>query len=256
MGAASSVSVRQPHVTDARFKQLLESKEDRKKLFDEICAFQVDEHLTLKGKINLKKVVGYFTDDSHALYPGFNVNVDIVSEAFRFTLKDVQSSKKTKKKKVNTELLSLEGFHKFLPVLLLFDRLWDMFEVVDKIVIDDKRVFKGEFVAMYDKLHTVSDMVILSDTTKDEWAEEFSKLDKNGDGFVNFTEFCNYCVAKVQKPFDFHGIDTVGSGDDEEAMDEGVAVVEAESAPMEVFVDCAVAEGAVAEAEAQQEVVG
>ena len=256
MGAASSVSVRQPHVTDARFKQLLQSKEDRKKLFDEICAFQVDEHLTLKGKINLKKVVGYFTDDSHALYPGFNVNVDIVSEAFRFTLKDVQSSKKTKKKKVNTELLSLEGFHKFLPVLLLFDRLWDMFEVVDKIVIDDKRVFKGEFVAMYDKLHTVSDMVILSDTTKDEWAEEFSKLDKNGDGFVNFTEFCNYCVAKVQKPFDFHGIDTVGSGDDEEAMDEGVVVVEAESAPMEVFVDCAVAEGAVAEAEAQQEVVG
>lgn len=253
MGAASSVSIRQPHVTDARFKQLLQSKEDRKKLFDEICAFQVDEHLTLKGKINLKKVVGYFTDEHHALYPGFNVNVDILSEAFRFTLKDVQSSKKTKKKKVNTELLSLEGFHKFLPVLLLFDRLWDMFEVVDKIVIDDKRVFKGEFVGMYDKLHTVSDMVILSDITKDEWTEEFNKLDKNGDGFVNFTEFCNYCVAKVQKPFDFNGIDTVDSADEEEAMEEGVAVAETENSPMDAGVDEVAAEGGVVETEAQQD---
>jgi hypothetical protein len=248
MGAASSISVRQPHVTDAHFKQLLMDQDQRKKLFDEICAFQVDDHLTLKGKINLKKIVGYFTDESHALYPGFNVNVDIINEAFKFTLKDVQS-KKTKKKKVNTELLSLEGFHRFFPVLLLFDRLWDMFEVVDKVVIDDKRVFKGEFVGIYDRLHTVSDMVILSDITKEEWTEEFNKLDKNGDGFVNFTEFCNYCVAHIERPFEFNGIATVDSADEED-VEGGVTVEETEgSAPAEV----AEAEGSTPEGGAEAE---
>ena len=85
MGSGASVEVHQPHVSDAHFKTLLSSKAARKELFEDISAFKSDDHITLKGKISLKKLVGYFSDQTHALYPGFFVNVDVLSEAYKFS---------------------------------------------------------------------------------------------------------------------------------------------------------------------------
>lgn len=225
MGSGSSVVVRQPHVADARFKQLLSSKDARKTLFEDISAFQTDDHMSLKGKISLKKLVGYFTDESHALYPGFDVNVDILSEAVKYTLKSAAVKSKKKKQQV-AEQLSLKDFHKFFPVLLLFDRLWDLFDAADKVVIEDKRIFKGEFVGIYDKLCTLSDVVVLGDLSKDEWAAEFAVLDKNNDGYVNFNEFCGYCVNKIQRPFDFNEAEEANDSDAEEENSPGLVILQ------------------------------
>lgn len=221
--------VRQPHVTDARFKLLLSSKEARKKLFDNIAAVQTDDHITLKGKISFKNLVHYFTDESHALYPGFDVNVDILNEALKYTLKSATQQSKSKKKKHSKsaeEQLTLKTFDKFFPVLLLFDRLWDLFDAADKIVIEDKRIFKGEFVGLYDKLSSLSDVVILGHLTKEEWGAEFGKLDKNNDGHINFSEFCNYCVSKIERPFDFNDAEKHNDSDGEEEDSPGLVILQ------------------------------
>lgn len=227
MGSGSSVVVRQPHVADAQFKLLLSSKDARNKLFDDIAAFRTDDRITLKGKISLTNLVGYFTDESHALYPGFDVNVDILNEAFKYTLKSAaQKSKKKKGKQLVQEQLKSKDFHKFFPILLLFDRLWDLFDAADKVVIEDKRIFKGEFVGIYDKLSTLSDVVVLGDLTKDEWAAEFGVLDKNNDGYVNFNEFCGYCVSKIQRPFDFNEADEGNDSDADEEDSPGMVILQ------------------------------
>lgn len=215
MGSGSSVVVHQPHVSDAHFKDLLASKEARKVLFKEITAFQTDERLASNTRISLKKLVGYFGNESHALYPGFDVNVDILSEAFKYTTKHSKDKLKKKKHQQAQEQISLRDFHAFLPTLLLFDRLWDLFDAADKVVIEDKRVFKGEFVGIYDRLYTLSEVTILGNFTKDEWAAEFSALDINGDGYINFNEFCTYCVAHIERPFDFHAAEVSADSDDE-----------------------------------------
>ena len=220
MGSGSSVVVQQPHIADAHFKQLLSSKAARNQLFEEISHFQIDDHITLKGKISLKKLVGYFDDVNHALYPGFSVNVDILSEAYKFTSKNAKSKNK-KKAAQQQEQLSLKDFHKFLPTLLLFDRLWDLFDAADKFVIEDKRVFKGEFVGMYKRLHTLGDIVVFGSLSQEEWESEFSMLDKNNDDFINFNEFCAYCVAHIERPFDFNETeDTECRSDSEEEAED------------------------------------
>jgi Ca2+-binding EF-hand superfamily protein len=112
--------------------------------------------------------------------------------------------------------------------LLLFDRLWDLFDAADKNVIEDKRVFKGEFVGMYSKLHSLADIVVLGTLTKEQWEAEFALLDKNGDGFINFTEFCTYCVAHIERPFDFPTGDDGADGEEGEDHDqekEGSALI-------------------------------
>jgi Ca2+-binding EF-hand superfamily protein len=228
MGSGSSVVVHQPHITDSHFKQLLSSKAEREKLFEKIALYQPDGHIALKGKISLKKLVAYFSDESHALYPGFDVNVDILNEAYKFTNKLTHKHKGKKATTTSEEQITVKAFHKFLPLLLLFDRLWDLFDAADKNVIEDKRVFKGEFVGMYSKLHSLADIVVLGTLTKEQWEAEFALLDKNGDGFINFTEFCTYCVAHIERPFDFPTGDDGADGEEGEDHDqekEGSALI-------------------------------
>ncbi|KAJ1382748.1 hypothetical protein B484DRAFT_411358, partial [Ochromonadaceae sp. CCMP2298] len=154
----------------------------------------------------------------NALFPGFDVNVEILSEAYKFTAdyagskgrnksmkvqKKKKNNKKKSKEKAKEEQLTLKKFHRFLPILLVFDRLWDVFDVADKVVCADTRVFMGEFKVISKRLETLCDITILGDFTQESWEAEFKILDKNHDGYIVFHEFCLYVVSHIKKPFDF-----------------------------------------------------
>lgn len=212
MGSGASVEVVAPHTSDVHFKTLLSSKEEREKLFDEISKVNADDRINLKGRISLKKLVAYFSDESKALYPGFHVNVDTLNETFKYATKNYKYSTKTKKH----EQMNKKEFHIFLPTLFLFVKLWDIFDAADKMLVEDQRVFKGEFMQIKNRFKDINGLVILGSITDEEWAQEYTLLDKNNDGYINFNEACTYAISHIKKPFDY----SETTEDDEESDDE------------------------------------
>lgn len=223
MGAGATVNIHPPHIADAHFKKLLGDKAARTHLFKEISEFSAGiERVKFKDRISLDRMIKYFSDNKNALYPDFHVNVDIVNEAFKFAIK-----KKTKDHKT----LTLKDFHRFLPTLFLFVKLWDIFDIADRLVVPDQCVFKGEFVKLKEKLNSIEGVQILGQLSDEEWLEEFTKLDKNNDGHIAFNEFCTYAVSHIKRPFDyaeeFEEYDDTEDADDgpsEDAPNEATAV--------------------------------
>lgn len=189
MGGAASVTLHPPHMVDEKFKQLLESKKARNHLFNEIANKQDDGHITLKNKISMKKLIHFFSDESHS----FKVNLIVLAEAFKFTVK----------KKKHEEQMTKRDFHLFIPTLFLFINLWELFEEADKLVVEDKKIFIGEFLKIRVKLGSLAGVVIENEIDEETWKLEFEKLDTSKDGFISFDEFCKYIVANVVKPADY-----------------------------------------------------
>lgn len=237
MGGGASIEIKHTHqsfvhVTDSHFHELLSSKKAREHLFSDIAKFPVGGKVDRKDCITLEKLAAYFTDNSHALYPGFHVNVDTLNAAFKYTIEKFKQRQSTKKKKDAPKKTTAKGepkltkamFHGFLPTLLLFVRVWDVFSAADKLVVEDQRVFKGEFMRIKEKLNHVHGIVILGETSEEEWETEFALLDKNNDRFITFEEMCSYALNHIKRPFDYtpEDDDQLLEEDDEED-EEGAA---------------------------------
>ncbi len=191
MGAAASVTIHPSNIVDKHFKELLLSKKLRNELFNDIASCSEDGHITLKDKISLKKLVMWFSDNKHPLYNDFKVNVTVLSEAFKQTI--------AKRKQ---EQMSQKDIHEFLPNLFLFCKLYDVFDEADKAVIEDNKVFKGEFIKSKALIAKVEGVTMV-DVADEDWENEFVKLDKSKDGFISFSEFCTYAVKNIIKPKEF-----------------------------------------------------
>lgn len=90
-------------------------------------------------------------------------------------------------------LLSRKEFTAFLQFLVVFQNLWQKFEVMDEN--GDRRLSIDEFLKhgpKIDPFHTKS---------RNELESIFRSLDTNGGGYVLFDEFCNYAAADVVKEF-------------------------------------------------------
>lgn len=219
MGATASITIHSSHITDKHFKELLASKEMRNELFATVCSHVVDDHITLKDKISFKKLVHFFTDKSHPLYEGMVVNVPMLTEAFKYA---------TKGKK--HEQLNKRDFHIFLPALFLFSKLYDMYDQVDRAVINDNKVFRGEFLRAKNLVASVEGVVMV-DVTDEDWEREFDKLDVHKmDGFISFSEFCHYCIKHIVKPADFVEDFEKYDSDEEDVVVTAMAMIEQEDA--------------------------
>lgn len=218
MGGGASVEIRHTHasfmhVTDAHFQELLSSKAAREHLFQDIAKYPVDGKADRHLTVSLPKLAAYFNDNTNSLYPGFHVNVDTLSAAFKYTVqkfKERQSQKKNKslskkmKAKIQTDpQLTKAMVHSFLPTLLLFCRVWDVFDAADKLVVEDQKVFKGEFMKIKEKLNNVHGIVIFGEISDEDWEKEFNTLDKNNDRFITFEEMCSYALDHIKRPFDY-----------------------------------------------------
>eukprot|EP00598_Pedospumella_elongata_P003417 CAMPEP_0184978316 /NCGR_PEP_ID=MMETSP1098-20130426/8851_1 /TAXON_ID=89044 /ORGANISM="Spumella elongata, Strain CCAP 955/1" /LENGTH=312 /DNA_ID=CAMNT_0027501437 /DNA_START=47 /DNA_END=985 /DNA_ORIENTATION=+ len=229
MGGGASIEIKHTHssfmhITDSHFQELLASKTEREKLFDDVASFQVPGHKEPKGVITLLRLAAYFTDNTKALYPGFCVNVDTLNAAFKYTIasfRQRQSFRKGNSKRIaRNDRLTKPMFHSFLPTLLLFMRVWDVFTAADKLVVEDQKVFKGEFMRIKDKLNNLHGITILGETSDEAWEKEFELLDKNKDSYITFEETCNYALAHIKRPFDYNPIDDDKSLDEDEELDD------------------------------------
>jgi hypothetical protein len=245
MGGGASVEIHHNHTSfahhnDSHFHDLLSSKLEREKLFGHIAEYKCEHHrIERKDKVSLLKLVGYFTNNTNALYPGFHVNVDILNGAFKYTIEKCKKSRKknSMRNKGGTgteDCLTKMMFHTFLPTLLLFIRVWDVFSAADKLVVEDQRVFKGEFMKIKEKLNNVHGICILGEVTDEEWEAEFLSLDRNKDKFITFDEMCIYAVSHIKKPFDyapgevteyFSGVDEDEDESEENSSDAFVEIV-------------------------------
>jgi hypothetical protein len=80
---SARIPIHSPPCTHSILQELLSSKEEREKLFEDISKYAADKkenRIELKGKISLKRLVAYFKNNENALYPGFQVNVNILHE--------------------------------------------------------------------------------------------------------------------------------------------------------------------------------
>jgi hypothetical protein len=222
------------HVTDEHFQELLASKSARERLFDDIAKFPMDGKVKRGNLVTLSKLAAYFTENENSLYKGFHVNVDTLSTAFKYTVEKFrkrQSQKlgKSKGDKKKDLILTKAMVHSFLPTLLLFIRVWDVFAAADKLVVEDQKVFKIEFMRIKEKLNNVHGIVILGETSDEEWEKEFDALDRNHDRYITFEEMCNYALDHIKKPFDYNPSDEDALLEDDEEEDEdnaGEAFVE------------------------------
>lgn len=242
MGGGASIEIRHTHtsfmhVTDVHFQELLSSKSAREQLFQDIAKYPVDGKTDKSQLVSLTKLVAYFTDNSNSLYPGFHVNVDTLNAAFKYTVrkfKERQSQKRNKPIPKAARLrmqadpqLSKAMVHSFLPTLLLFMRVWDIFDAADKLVVEDQRVFKGEFMRIKEKLNNVHGIVIFGETSDEHWEKEFEALDRNHDRFITFEEMCSYALDHIKRPFDYKPSDEdeiLDEFDEDEEEDEDSAV--------------------------------
>lgn len=245
MGGGASIEIRHTHqsfmhVTDAHFQELLASKSAREALFMDIVKYPLDGKPERNQMITLTKLAAYFTDNANSLYPGFHVNVDTLNAAFKYTIekfKQRQSMKKNKQLNKSKSTMQIEPkltkpmVHSFLPTLLLFMRVWDIFNAADKLVVEDQKVFKGEFMRIKEKLNNVHGIVIFGETSDEEWEREFEALDRNHDRYITFEEMCNYALDHIKKPFDYN------PADDEELLMEGDDEDESPEADESTFVE-------------------
>jgi hypothetical protein len=210
-GASIDIDVNNDYLHDQYIHKLLASKEERELLFTAISEYRCDDKATLKGRVGLINLVNYFKDPKNALYPGFTVNVNVLSESLKYVLKERKKhgGKRVKRaRKASNTLTSVNDhmdifeFHAFFPVLLMFTKLWRIFEEVDHEVTNDKRVFKGEFMKVRTHLNDF-DFKILGEITEQQWEAEFDLINRNNDQFIDFHELCLFGLKHIQNAFNY-----------------------------------------------------
>lgn len=249
-GASIDIDVNNDYLHDQYIHKLLASKEEREILFTAISEYRCDDKVTLKGRVGLINLVNYFKDPKNALYPGFTVNVNVLSESLKYVLKERKKhgGKRVKRvRKASNMLTSVDDhmdifeFHAFFPVLLMFTKLWRIFEEVDREVINDKRVFKGEFMKVRTHLNDF-DFTILGETTEQQWEAEFDLINRNNDQYIDFHELCLFGLKHIHNAFNYDAYTDSNPSDDhheaeQELTEELVDDDEAEDGLIDIAID-------------------
>ena len=179
-----------------KLRELLSNKKKMTKLFKEIASSgSTSGRINLANDISLTELIGYFAKESrHPALRTFKVDAEICREAFKHV---------TGKADSKTAQVSKKDFSKLLQTIFLLSHVWKVFAIIDNH-IDDRMIFKGEFMRARESLSNLEGIAISSASLTDEvWENEFQKMDKDGNGHVTFSEFCGYVIKNVVKPIDY-----------------------------------------------------
>eukprot|EP01041_Mallomonas_annulata_P002620 gene2620-5124_t len=187
----SGISISPTSATEevhAKLKRLVADKKKMDKVFKTIAASgklatgKIDKNYD----ISHMELLDYFgthkfdaTKDS--ALEGFCVNNDVIHAAFYLIAGKNSDAGITKKQ-----------FRVLLPTLFLYSELWKVFGKLD-VSIDDKKIFKGEYMVAYDAIKGISN-VTFSNVTREEWESYFTLMDKDKNGYIAFDEFSSFVV--------------------------------------------------------------
>mmetsp|Transcript_38614 Transcript_38614/g.39306 ORF Transcript_38614/g.39306 Transcript_38614/m.39306 type:complete len:355 (-) Transcript_38614:345-1409(-) len=206
----------------SRLKRLLANKRNMDLLFNKIASLdKVAGKVDMSTDISHNELLCYFAGkkNSHQLdknFKTFSTTPEVVNAAFNHI---VGKGKKRITKK---------QFRRVIPTVFLFHELYKLFEVADDTFIDDKRVFRVEFIKAYKIFQDSQDPdptvkkerrlsgVKLDNISVEQWEKEFDVIDKDKSGFITFDEFCSYAIKNIIDPMDFMDKEAV-----EEAEGEG-----------------------------------
>lgn len=197
MGGAVSITTHDS-VKNSVLRHLLTDEAALIRLYEDIGANQTVQagRVNIKGQISLPEVITYFKNSTEPAFSGFVDHANIAKQALKFV------ATHTKKKKYKDQI-SQKQFRLFLSTMFLFAHLWKIFESNFDNDVDDKRIFKHEYIRARGMIRELEGVVISEDVTEEAWENEFSNIDKNGGGFVTFGEFCSYATKFIITPLKY-----------------------------------------------------
>ena len=180
-------------------RHLISNRTKMDELFEDIAGKQECQvgRINNADQINLVEIVTYFKDNENPCFEGFGAHASIAKQALKYT------ETHSKKKKRYKDQVSRKQFTVFLPTMFLFSHLWRIFESDLDNGIDDKRIFKHEFVAAHPRIKSFSGVDFSDNISEEVWGKEFDVIDVNKNGFISFAEFCNYCTNYIVTPKQF-----------------------------------------------------
>ena len=226
MGSAASIDISQQALNEKHIVELMQSSNKREELFlhiDEYLIKKGDDHISLKDKIGMKKILQYFLDPKNSLYPGFVVNREIVDEALNQVLRS--KAKKVKKsensKNLQEKNITLKDFHAFFPILLLFVRLWKIFDAVDGLIVSDRRILKAEFLKIREELHKIDDLTIIDvhNVKEEDWLKFWNDLNTNNDELISFHEVCEFALSHIHRAFSYDDYITASAAEEDSLIE-------------------------------------
>jgi hypothetical protein len=182
-----------------KIRHLLQDPAAMATLFELIAGGQESQagRINNANQISLVEIITFFNSCEDICFEGFDAHASIAKQALHYT------EKHSKKKKRYKDQISFKQFKVFLPTMFLFAHLWHIFESTLDNDIDDKRIFKHEFLSARPKLKHMSGADFSDDITAEIWAAEFEAIDTNKNGYICFKEFCNYCTKFIVTPKHF-----------------------------------------------------
>ena len=179
------------------------------------------------------KIVAYFTDPKNTLYPDFSINVDIVNESLKHVLrkKEKKSSHKKSKnsKNIKDENITMNDFHAFIPVLLLFQKLFKVFDCVDSLIVSDQRILKGEFMKIRKNLDKIDEFQVIDpeSITEEHWLNAWNEINVDNNDFISFHEACEYTLNHVHSAFKYEhkDVDEMEEAPTEESSNEPTIIL-------------------------------
>lgn len=182
-----------------RIRYLLTDNTAMKALFEQIAGKQESQvgRINNTDQISLVEVITFFNGSTDPCFQGFGAHANIAKQALRYT------EKHSKKKKKYKDQISQKQFKVFLPTMFLFAHLWEIFESHLDNDIDDKRIFKHEFIKCRSSVQNLTGVTISDEVTDKMWVDEFDTIDVNKNGFISFGEFCSYATKYIATPIQF-----------------------------------------------------
>ena len=143
----------------------------------------------MKNKLNINQLSAFFIDPTNPDLSDFPMDVECLHSALKVCAK-----------RKPHDHLSRREFHVFLPTLFLFSKLRVIFKEMDGEVVQDNKIYKGEFIKWRKCLSSVEGIEIAVDCTDEVWANEFDTMDSiKKDGHITFDEFCKYSLKHLTK---------------------------------------------------------
>lgn len=202
------VSLIAPKDGEYKLKKFLKQKKKVNKLFSIIASSASKKgHVDISTSICLTELITYYARPKDEIFKSMHSDVMVAKQAFKYvTGRPLQN---------NEAQVSRKQFPLLVVTLFLFSELWKIFGIMDD-QIDDKKIFKGEFLRARENLKQCEG-VLMSDVTAEEWEKHFDvHLDSDGNGYISFGEFCTFVCKHIVDPWSYIADDKEDKDEDQE----------------------------------------